>query len=108
MTINWIDLISVLLAIVSFVWALIERSRRMPLWWTLKGLEQGAMSNMSLYDNFRKKYASEDRKEIPLEEFLVQINNSFGHWNSHHELIKGIRSSVDIKNSSKEAKLKDA
>ncbi|MBU4446511.1 MAG: hypothetical protein L6422_09855 [Candidatus Marinimicrobia bacterium] len=78
----------------------------MPLWWTLKGLEQGAMSNVALYDEFKSKYISDDREEIPIKEFLAQIKNSLGHWNSLRELIKGIRYSVDSKIAVKEEKLK--
>ena len=40
-------------------------------------------------------------KSITKEEFIAQIDNSYGHWSSHRELIIGIRSSVDIKNSLK-------
>jgi len=108
MTIDCINLISLLVALISFVWAIIERLKRKPLWWILKGLEQGAMSNLALYDELRKKYSSEARKEIPIEEFMAQIDSSYGHWRNHMELIIGIRSSVDIKKSLKEAKLKDA
>ena len=102
MEITWVDIISLGIAIASFGYALIERSKRMPLWWTLKGLEQGAMSNMALYDEFRKKFSSDDRESIPLREFLAQIDNSVGHWRSHWELIKGIRYSVDSKVAARE------
>lgn len=101
MEINLLDIISLIIALISFGYALIERSKRMPLWWTLKGLEQGAMSNVALYDEFKNKYISDDRESIPLKEFLTQIDNSLGHWRSHWELIKGIRYSVDSKIASK-------
>jgi len=101
MEINLLDIISLIIALISFGYALIERSKRMPLWWTLKGLEQGAMSNVALYDEFKNKCISDDRESIPLKEFLTQIDNSLGHWRSHWELIKGIRYSVDSKIASK-------
>ena len=108
MEIRWVDIISIALAIISFVYAQLERSKRMPLWWTLKGLEQGAMSNVALYDEFRKKLDSDNRDSIPKEELLIQIENSLGHWRNHWELIKGIRFSSDSKLATKEQRSKTA
>lgn len=108
MEINWVDIISLIIAIASFGYARIEKSKRMALWWTLKGLEEGAMSNVALYDVFIKKSSSDNRDSIPKEEFLTQLNNSLGHWRSHWELIKGIRYSADNKLATKEQAEKKA
>jgi len=106
MKIDYINIISLLIALISFNWALIERSKRKPLWWILKGLEQGAMSNLTLYDELRKKYSTESKREIPIGEVIAQIDSSYGHWRSHWELIKGIRYSVDSKIETKEEREK--
>ncbi|MEK0338184.1 MAG: hypothetical protein QQN41_12190 [Nitrosopumilus sp.] len=94
MEISLFDIISFGFAIICFVYALIERSKRLPLWHIIKGLEKGAMSNLALYDEIRKKYSEDDRDSIPIKEFLVQLDNAIGCWRSQRELIIGIRQSI--------------
>lgn len=79
-----------------------ERSKRLPLWHIIKGLEQGAMSNLALYDELRKKYENDNRESIPIGELVAHLDNANGHWRSHWELIKGIRYSIDSKIKEKE------
>lgn len=102
MEINLFNSVSSLIAIITFGWALLERSKRLPLWHIIKGLEQSAMSNLALYDEIRKQYKDENRETIPLDEFVAHIDNAKGHWHSHWELIKGIRYSIDSKIKDKE------
>jgi len=85
-----------------FLWALIERSKRLPLWYILKGLEQSAMSNLAISDELRNKYHSDNRDSIPIDEFIAHLDGAYGYWRSHWELIKGIRYSIDTKIASKE------
>lgn len=102
MLINIINIISFLIAIAMFSWAMIERSKRLPLWYILKGLEQSAMSNLAIYDELRKKYHSDNRDSIPINEFILHLDGAYGYWRSQWELIKGIRYSVNTKIASKE------
>ena len=97
MLISWIDIISIFIAIISFVYALIERSKRMPLWWTMKGLEQNSMSNMALYNGLILKYKSDTRIDLSKNEFLAHLDNVLGIWSGQREMIIGIRNSIDSK-----------
>lgn len=97
MSINIINIFSFLIAIGMFSWALIERSKRLPLWYILKGLEQSAMSNYVIFDELRNKYHSDNRDSIPINEFIAHLDGAYGYWRSHWELIRGIRYSVDTK-----------
>jgi len=97
MEISLFDIISLGIAVISFVYALIERSRRLPLWHIIRGLEQGAMSNLALYDGLIKKYGEDDRDLVPIKELLAQLDNALSHWRSQRELIVGIRQSIKRK-----------
>lgn len=94
MEITWPQMIPTGLTIISFVYALIERSKRMPLWHIIKGLEQGTLSNMALYTELKTNYNEDIRDSIPTKEVIAHIENAIGHWRSKREIISGIRQSI--------------
>lgn len=101
MKMPWHEIVSIVLNVVlfigniiMFIWAYNEKSKRRSLWWTMKGLETSAFSQLSFHTNIRSKYEQDQRNSLPKEEFITHLDHELGHWDSHRQMIIGIRQSV--------------